>query len=102
MAVLGDLPKLERGLELGFEAYFLDGFSIKCSFLNTLSTDKVSMSYPISFSRYDTKCIKFLCRQLMASSTLSSVILESNGRQGKKRGRRKDKNVNISKTKRAF
>ena len=33
--------------------------------------DKVSMSYLISFSRYQTKCfIKFLFRQLMTSKTL--------------------------------
>ena len=46
MAVLGYLPKL-RGL----------GLVLICSLFNTLSKDKVSMSYRSSFSRYQTKCV---------------------------------------------
>ena len=49
MAVLGYLAKLKRGLGLAFGAYFLHDFSIKI-FLISLSMDKVSMSYLISFS----------------------------------------------------
>ena len=40
--VLGHLAKLKRGLGLGFEAHFLQDFSIKM-FFNSLSVDKVSM-----------------------------------------------------------
>ena len=36
-------------------------FPWKCSLFNTLSTEKASMSYLFSFSRYQTKCVrKFL------------------------------------------
>ena len=68
------------------------------------SVDKVSMPYLFP-SQDITKCvIKFLFRQSMTSKLEdpSSIILESNGRQGKERGRRKYKNMNISITKRAF
>ena len=55
MTVLGYLAKLKRGLGLAFGAHFLHDFSIK-----------MSMSYLISLSRYQTKfVIKFLSRQLM-------------------------------------
>ena len=37
--------------------------------------DKVSMSYLLSFSRYQTKCvIEFLFRQLMISLTLRFIL----------------------------
>ena len=68
------------------------------------SVDKVSMPYLFP-SQDITKCvIKFLFRQSMTSKLEdpSSIILESNGRQGKESGRRKYKNMNISITKRAF
>ena len=46
LTVLGFLPKLKRGLELAFGAHFLlVFFSYKCSSFNTLSVDKVLMSY---------------------------------------------------------
>ena len=68
MAVLGYLPKLKRGLGLAFGAHFLYDISMKM--FNTLSIDKVSMSYLLSFLRYQTKCvIKFLVRHLMMSQT---------------------------------
>ena len=52
MAVLGYLPKWKRVLGLAFGAHFLYDFSIKNVFLfNTLSMDKVSISYLFSFSR---------------------------------------------------
>ena len=61
MAVLGYLPKLKRGLGLAFGAHFLHDFPIKMFLFITLSMDKVSMSYPFLFPRYETKCvIKFL------------------------------------------
>ena len=56
MAVLGYLTDLKRGLRLGFAAHFLNDFFIKI-FFNTLSMDKVSMSYFFSFPRYQTKCV---------------------------------------------
>ena len=66
MAVLGYLAKLKRGLGLAFDAHSLHVFLEKCSLLNSLVMDKVSVSHLISFSRYQTKgVIKFLFRQLM-------------------------------------
>ena len=71
MAVLGNLPKLKKGLVLAFGAHFLHNFCIKISLFNTLPMDKVSMSYYFSFSQYQTKCVsKFLFRQFMTSKTL--------------------------------
>ena len=56
--------------------------------------NKVSMSHLVSLSRYQTKCvIKFLFRQLMASSILK-FFLNQPLRQwliGKKRGEDKNK-----------
>ena len=61
--------------------------------------DKVPMSHLISSSRYQTKCvIKFLFRQLMTSGSTSKAMAD----REKKRGRQKDKNLNISRTKRGF
>ena len=45
MAVFGYLPKLKTGLALAFGTHFLHDFSIKMFFFNTLSMDKVSISY---------------------------------------------------------
>ena len=64
------------------------------------------MFHLISFSRNQRKCvIKFLFRQLMTSWTFE-ILLRSTSRamadRGKKRGRQKYKNLNISGTKRAF
>ena len=68
MAALGYLSKLKRDLGLAFWAHFLHDFSLQMFRFNTLSMEKVSMSYVFSFSRYQTKCvIKFLFRQLMTS-----------------------------------
>ena len=68
MAILGYLPKLERGLGLAFGAHFRHDFCLHMFLFNTLSMEKVSMSYLFSFSRYQTKCvIKFLFGQLMIS-----------------------------------
>ena len=92
MAVLGYLPKLKRGLGLASGAHFLHDFPN-----NTLSMDKVSMSYLFFFSRYQTKCvIKFLFNIYLRSTSKAMADRE------KKRGRWKYKNLNISRTKRAF
>ena len=51
--------------------------------------DKISVSHPISFLRYQTKCvIKFLLTQLMASSTLRFFLdqLLKQWLAGRKRG----------------
>ena len=46
MGRFGFLPKtVKRCLGLAFEANFLHDFPKKCSLCNTLSIDKVSMSY---------------------------------------------------------
>ena len=51
MPVLGYLPKLKKGLGLAFGAHFLhDSARVqKCFLVNTLSMDKVSISYLFSF-----------------------------------------------------
>ena len=49
MAVLGYLSKLIRVLGIAFGAHFLHDFSKKVFLINTLSMDKVSMSYIFSF-----------------------------------------------------
>ena len=68
--------------------------------------DEVSMSYLLSFSRYQTKCvIEFLFRQLMASQTFK-IYLQSSSKamadREKKREGQKYKNLNILRTKRVF
>ena len=96
MAVLGYLPKLKRDLGLAFGAHFLHNFPIKCSLFNTLSMDKVSISYLFSFPRYQTKCvIKFLFRQLVMSQTLRFILYQplKQWLTGKKRGQ--DRNTKI-------
>ena len=68
MAVLGYLTKLKGGQRLASGAHLLDDFPVKMFLINTLSMDKVSMSYHYFFSRYQTKCvINFLFRQLVTS-----------------------------------
>ena len=57
MAAFGYLAKLKRDLGLAFDAHFLHVFFFKCSLLNSLLMDKVSLSHLISFSRYQTKCV---------------------------------------------
>ena len=63
----GLFAKIEKGSGVWctFSAWF---FHKKCSLSNTISVDKVPMSYLFSFSRYQKKrVIKFLFRQLMTS-----------------------------------
>ena len=61
MAFWGYSPKSKRGLGLSFGAYFLHDFRIKCALFNTLTMDKVSMSYLFSRSKYETKCVIKAC-----------------------------------------
>ena len=67
--------------------------------------DKVSMSYLFSFSRYQTKCvIKFLFAVIDVINF--KIYLGSSSKamadRDKKRARWKYKNLNYSRTKRAF
>ena len=69
--------------------------------------DKVSVSHFISSSRYETKCvIKFLLSIDSCDVINFKIFLGSTAKamadRGKKRGRQKYKNLNISRTKRAF
>ena len=76
MVVLGYLLKLKRALGLAWMHIFCMIFPKRCLF-NTLSIDKVSIPYPFSFSKYQTKRVfKFLSRQWMTLETLrlSSII----------------------------
>ena len=91
MAVLGYLAKSKRSrLGLAFGAYFLHDFSIKI-----LYQWAKFHCHNISFSRYKTKCVKFLFRQLMTSYILR-FFLDQPLKQwlaGKKRG--EDENTKI-------
>ena len=49
---MGYLPQLKEGPAQAFGAHFLHDFSKKCSLFNTVSIEKVSISYLFSFSRY--------------------------------------------------
>ena len=105
MAVLGYLPLLKRGVGLTFCAHFLHNLLIKVSYLVFYLWTK--FQWHTFFPSQDIKqnvllstCLdNWWCHKL---KNLSSIILKSNGRQGKKRGRRKYKNFNISRTERAF
>ena len=57
MVVL-NLSKLKKGYNLGFGAYFLPDFPIKCSLFNFLSIEKVSVTY--IFPSQDIKQIVLL------------------------------------------
>ena len=57
MAALGYLAELKSGLGLAFGAHFQHGFLWKCSLLNSLLMDKVSVLHLSSFSRYQPKCV---------------------------------------------
>ena len=91
MAVLSYLPKLKGDLGLAFKAHFLHDFSIEMFLFNTPSTGKVSV---------------LLSFYLVDDVTNHKIYVGSNSKAmadtEKKRGRRKYKNLNISRTKRAF
>ena len=106
MSVVDYLPKSKRGLGLAFYAHFLHNFSIKCSLFNTLSMDEVSVSYLFSFPRYQIKCVnKFLVKKVDDVINFE-IYLQTTSKhmadREKKRGRRKYKNLNMSRKKRAF
>ena len=103
MAVLGYLPKIKRGLRLAFSTHFLHDFSIEMFLFNTLSTDKVSMSYLFFLLKISNKYVTtFLFRQLMTSKTLKFIFNKAMEDSEKITGRQKRKNLNILRTKRAF
>ena len=88
LAVLGYLPKLKGGLGLAFGAHFLHDFSIKMFLFNTLSTEKVSMSFLFSFPRYQTKCvIKFSFTQFRNYKIYVASISKAMADREKKRGK---------------
>ena len=66
--------------------------------------DKVSVSHLISFSRYQTKCVIkfFLDNDVINFKIFPGSISKAMADMEKKRGKRKYKNLNISRTKRAF
>ena len=67
--------KIKREPGISFWCTFYAWFFHKNVFFNTLSTEKVSMSYLFSFPRYQTKCvIKFLFSQLMMSQTIRFML----------------------------
>ena len=84
----------------------LANFLLHRNFGNSLSIDKVSMSYLFSFSIYLTKCvIKFLFRQLLMSKTSRFILNHPQsqwmtGENWSQHGN--TKNLNISRMKRAF
>ena len=90
MAVLRYLLEVKRGLGLAFGAHFCMVFPWKYPLFNTLSMEKVSMTYLFSFPRHQTKCvIKFLFKRLMTSYSLR-FILDQPPKQwltGRKRGK---------------
>ena len=82
--------KIKRGLGLAFGAHFLLIFPQKCSLFNIVSMAKVLMSYLLSFSRYQTKCVISSYLNSWRGHKLwdlSSIKLSSNGWQGEKEGR---------------
>ena len=107
MPVLGYLPKLKKGLGLAFGAHFLHDSARfqKCFLVNTLSMDKVSISY-LFLLRISNK----MCYQVLIL-TIDDVInfkiyLQSSSKamtdRKKKTGGQKYKKLNTSETKRAF
>ena len=105
MAVLGYLPKLKRGLGLAFGVHFLHDFPKIFPYLLLYEWTKFQCHTFFSFSRYQTKCvlssylgIDDVIRFKIYPRTTSKAMTDSE----KNRGRRKYKNLNISRTKRAF
>ena len=103
MAVLGYLAKLKKGLRIAFGPYFLHDFSIKL-----ILYQWTKFQYHTFFLSQDIK------QNVLLSSYLDNwddiinfkIFLGPTSKavadRGKKRGRRKYKNLNISRTKRAF
>ena len=77
----------------------------KCSLFDTLSMVKVSMLYPFSFVRYQTKCIiKFLFRQLIASQNLRFIFHQplKQWLAGRKRGQDRNSKISMSQERKEF
>ena len=71
----GLFPKIKKGSGTSVWCTFSAWFFHKNVLFNTLSVDKVSMSYLFSFPRYQLKyVIKFLFRQLMISQTIRFLL----------------------------
>ena len=98
MAVSGYLPKLKRGLALAFGAHFLHDFFIK------------NVPYLILYQWPRFQCHTFFPSQDIKQNVDDvinfKIYLQATSKamadREKKRGRRKYKNLNISRTKRAF
>ena len=88
MAVLDHLRKLKRGLGLALGAHFLHDFSIKMFIILYSVCGESFNVIPFSFSMYQTKCVKFLFKQLMTSQTLRFIFDYplKQWRTGRKRG----------------
>ena len=92
-----------RGLGLAFAAHSLDDFSKNVLYLILNLCTK--FQFHISFSSQDIKqnvLLSYLDNWWRHEFDLSSIILQSNGRQVEKEGRREYKKLNISRKKRAF
>ena len=95
MAVLGYLVKLKRGLGWAFGAHFLHDFSVKMLLIQfSINGQNVSVT-PYFFLKVSNKMCSYF-------KIFLGLISKAVADRGKKRGRRKYKNVNISRTKRAF
>ena len=106
LAHFGNLPILKRDLELGCCTHFVHNFSIE-TFLKYYSTNWASLKSDLNyFPRYSSECIlKLLLRHFMTSwnvnVTFNQLLLQWPNRAEMK-GRRKYKEINTSRTKRAF
>ena len=101
MAVLGYLPKLKRSLRLAFGTHFLHDFSVQMLF-NILSMEKVSISYLLSFSLYQTKRVVYTVDDVKNFKNYLRSTFKAMAAKQKERGRWKYKNLNISRKKKAF
>ena len=95
MAILGYLAKLKRGLGRAFGAHFLDDFSVKMLLIQFSINGQNFSVTPYFFLKVSNKMWSYF--KIFLGLTSKAVA-----DKGKKRGRRKYKNVNISRTKRAF
>ena len=104
MAVLGYLVKLKRGLGLAFGAHFLHGFSVKMFFTYfSISGQSFSVT-PYFFPKISNKMLlsSYLVDNVINLKIFLGSTSQAMADSRKKRGRRKYKNLNILRTKRAF
>ena len=106
MAVLGYLPKLKGALGLAFGAHSLHDFFHKNVFFYLLLYQQAKFQCHTSFPSQDNKQNVLLSFYLVDDGTNYKIYVGSRFKamadMEKKRGRRKYKNLNISRTKRAF